>query len=169
LLWEFSRWQRDRQPHDGRPRDGDLFPAAPPSNPPPVPDLPEEDPRERLRREFKVLGFLCDRHPMTLVADGLRDRSMMKARDLEHHVGRRVRTAGWLITGKTVLTQKGDPMKFVTFEDETGIMETVFFPKTYHRFCHILASSRPYLLSGQVEENWGAATLTVDMVRPLSP
>jgi error-prone DNA polymerase len=171
LLWEFSRWRqvRDRQPHDGRPRDGVLFPAAFLPNPPPVPDLPEEDLRERLRREFKALGFLCDRHPMTLVADGLRDRSMMKARDLEHHVGRRVRTAGWLITGKTVLTQKGDPMKFVTFEDETGIMETVFFPKTYHRFCHILASSRPYLLSGQVEENWGAATLTVDMVRPLSP
>jgi error-prone DNA polymerase len=146
-----------------------LLPSAPTPNPPPVPDLPEEDPRERLRREFKVLGFLCDCHPMTLVADGLRDRSMMKARDLEYHVGRRIRTAGWLITGKTVLTQKGDPMKFVTFEDETGIMETVFFPQTYHRFCHILASGRPYLISGKVEENWGAATLTVDMVRPLSP
>ena len=111
-MWEFSRWQRDRdrQPHDGRPRDGDLFPAAPLSNPPPVPDLPEEDPRERLRREFKVLGFLCDRHPITLVADRLRDRGMMKARDLESHVDRRIRTAGWLITGKTVLTQNGDLM-----------------------------------------------------------
>jgi DNA polymerase-3 subunit alpha/error-prone DNA polymerase len=170
LLWEFSRWQqvRDRQPHDGRPRDRGLFPADPSPPPPPVPDLPEEDPRERLRREFKVLGFLCDCHPMTLFADGLRDRGMMKVCDLEHHVGRRVQTAGWLITGKTVLTQKGDPMKFVTFEDETGIMETVFFPQTYHRFCHILASGRPYLFSGRVEENWGTATLTVDMVRPLS-
>jgi DNA polymerase-3 subunit alpha/error-prone DNA polymerase len=171
LLWEFSCWQRvrDRQPRDGRPRDRNLFPAAPPPNPPPAPDLPEEDLRERLRREFKVLGFLCDRHPMTLFAHRLRDRGMMKACDLENHVGRRIRTAGWLITGKTVLTQKGDPMKFVTFEDETGIMETVFFPKTYHRFCHSLAPGRPYLLSGNVEENWGAATLTVDMVRPLSP
>ena len=171
LLWEFSRWRRDRdrQPYDGRPRDGDLFPAAPPPSLPPIPDLPEEDLRERLRREFKVLGFLCDRHPMTLLADGLRARGMMKARDLEHHVGRRIRTAGWLITGKTVLTQKGDPMKFVTFEDETGIMETVFFPQTCLRFCHVLIPGRPYLLSGSVGENWGAVTLTVDQVRPLSP
>jgi hypothetical protein len=36
---------------------------------------------------------------------------MIKARDLEHHVGRRVRTAGWRITGNTVLTQKRDPLK----------------------------------------------------------
>ena len=39
--------------------------------------------------------------------------------------------AGWLITGKVVKTKKGDPMKFLTFEDETGIVETVFFPKPY--------------------------------------
>ncbi|CAB1056196.1 hypothetical protein D1BOALGB6SA_932, partial [Olavius sp. associated proteobacterium Delta 1] len=29
-------------------------------------------------------------------------------------------------------------MEFLTFEDETGIVETTFFPQTYHRFCHMI-------------------------------
>jgi DNA polymerase-3 subunit alpha/error-prone DNA polymerase len=58
-------------------------------------------------------------------------------------------------------------MKFLTFEDDTGIVETVFFPKTYRRFCHALDYGRPYLISGKVDENWGVATLTVENVSSL--
>jgi DNA polymerase III alpha subunit len=43
-------------------------------------------------------------------------------------VGQRVRLAAWLVTGKVVHTRHGDPMEFLTFEDETGIVETTFFP-----------------------------------------
>ena len=71
---------------------------------------------------------------------------------------------GWLITGKVVSTKTGDPMEFLTFEDETGIVETTFFPQAYRRFCHIIDRQRPYLLTGKVEEDWGALTLTVDRV-----
>ncbi len=90
--------------------------------------------------------------------------SRIKAVDLPRHLGRRVRLAGWLITGKVVTTKHGDPMEFLTFEDETGIVETTFFPQTYHRFCHMVDRNRPYLLTGKVEEDWGAITLTVDRV-----
>jgi DNA polymerase III alpha subunit len=61
-----------------------------------------------------------------------------------------------------VSTKTGDPMEFLTFEDETGIAETTFFPQTYRRFCHIIDRQRPYLLTGKVEENWGTLTLTVE-------
>jgi DNA polymerase-3 subunit alpha/error-prone DNA polymerase len=88
----------------------------------------------------------------------------VKAVDLPRCLGRRVRLAGWLITGKIVTTRHGDPMEFLTFEDETGIVETTFFPRTYHRFCHMIDRARPYLLTGKVEEDWGAVTLTVDRV-----
>ena len=74
------------------------------------------------------------------------------------------RFAGWLITGKVVTTKHGDPMEFLTFEDETGIVETTFFPDTYRRFCHIIDRQRPYLLTGRVEQDWGAITLTADQV-----
>ena len=79
-------------------------------------------------------------------------------------MGKRVTTMGWLVTGKTVHTKDGDEMKFVSFEDTTGIYETVFFPKTYSRFCHMLNAFRPFILKGQVQETFGAVTLTVEEV-----
>jgi DNA polymerase-3 subunit alpha/error-prone DNA polymerase len=132
------------------------------------PTLPPDDERERLRREFAVLGFLCDRHPMELYAETLHKLRTVKAVDLPRHLGRRVRMAGWLITGKVVTTKHGDPMEFLTFEDETGIVETTFFPQTYRRFCHMIDRQRPYLLTGKVEEDWGAITLTVDTVERIT-
>ncbi len=128
------------------------------------PSLPPDDERERLRREFDVLGFLCDRHPIELYGPTLQKLRTVKAVDLPRHLGKQVRLAGWLITGKVVTTKHGDPMEFLTFEDETGIVETTFFPETYHRFCHMIDRQRPYLLTGKVEEDWGAITLTVDRV-----
>jgi DNA polymerase-3 subunit alpha/error-prone DNA polymerase len=129
------------------------------------PLLPDEDEHERLRREFSVLGFLCDRHPMELFADKLKKRRTIKAVDLPRFIGRKVCLAGWLITGKVVSTKTGDPMEFLTFEDETGIVETTFFPQAYRRFCHIIDRQRPYLLTGKVEEDWGALTLTVEKAK----
>ena len=59
-------------------------------------------------------------------------------------------------------------MKFLTFEDETGIVETVFFPKPYAVFCHSLDYGRPYLLYGKLDSNWGAITLIVEKTLPIS-
>jgi error-prone DNA polymerase len=161
LLWELACWLKSKR---AEARTQSLFNR--PDNltdcqPPP---LPHEDERERLRREFAVLGFLCGRHPMELFADTLQKQHAVKAVDLPRLIGKRVRLAGWLITGKVVSTKRGEPMEFLTFEDETGVVETTFFPEAYRRFCHIIDRQRPYLLTGNVEEDWGAITLTVDRV-----
>ena len=165
LLWVLARWKAAR--HDS-PRQMDLFAAplvAPADASPPV--LLPTDATERLRREFAVLGFLCDQHPITLFADAIRTMKTVKARRIPELVGRQVRLAAWLVTGKVVHTRGGDPMEFLTFEDETGIVETTFFPEPYRRFCHMLDRNRPYLLEGKVEANWGVATLTVERVRAI--
>ncbi len=115
-----------------------------------------------------MLGFLCDRHPMTLFAERLRRTTAAKICHLPSFVGRRVQTAGWLITGKVVRTKHGEPMEFLTFEDETGIVETTFFPEAYRRFSRLVERRRPYLLTGKVEQDWGAITLTVEKAQPLA-
>jgi len=165
LLWKLAHWQtsRNRKPTDRR-----LFspPAAGDEASPP--NLPPENPKDRLRREFRALGFLCDRHPMQLYKERLKGTGTVKARDLPHRIGRRIRLAAWLITGKKVRTKHGESMEFLTFEDETGIVETVFFPKAYRRFVHLIDWGRPYLLAGKVEQDWGAVTLTVDHVAPVN-
>jgi DNA polymerase III alpha subunit len=78
------------------------------------------------------------------------------------------RSAGCRITGKEVRTKAGDPMAFPTVEEETGFVETTFFPKTDDRFRHHIDHGRPYLPGGKVEQNRGATPLTVSHVRALS-
>ncbi len=162
-MWSLARWQRRRT---AAARQGLLFAPPPEGRRPP---FPPDDPLTRLRREFAVLGFLCDRHPMVLYQAMLARHGTVKAADLGGRLGRQVRFGGWLVTGKVVHTRHGESMEFLTFEDETGIVETTFFPAVYHRFCHMLDWGRPYLLTGRLEQDWGATTLTVSQVAPLPP
>ncbi len=159
LLWELAAWQKAR-----------FGPANLLSGSGPIrkPDFPPDEEKRRLRNTYAVLGFLCDRHPLSLFQPALRRKGIVQAKDLHHFAGRRVQVAGLLITGKVVHTRHGDPMEFLTFEDETGLVETTFFPQAYRRFCGILDKSRPFVLFGKVEEEFRTATLTVCRVTPLA-
>jgi DNA-directed DNA polymerase III PolC len=129
---------------------------------PEPPSLPVPDRLEQLRREYEALGFLCRAHPLSFfVKIG---KGLTTAHALPGCSGRRVRFAGWLLTGKLVSTKTGEVMEFLTFEDETGMVEATFFPGVYRRYAHLLTSGRPYLLTGLVEQDFGAVTLTVDSV-----
>jgi error-prone DNA polymerase len=163
LLWELSA--RQNSPRQKQTTYA-LFPGQS-TNDMPLPLFPPENEQARLRREFSVLGFLCDRHPMTLYDHVLKNIGIIKAGQIPQFINKQIRFAGWLITGKTVHTKHGDPMEFLTFEDDTGIVETTFFPKAYNRFCHILDRGRPYILTGTVDQDWGAVTLTVKKVEKI--
>jgi error-prone DNA polymerase len=117
-----------------------------------------------LKHELDTLGFYLSIHPLDRYSNVLKGLHYVKACDLHLHIGEHITTIGWLVTGKTVQTKDGDPMKFVSFEDTTGIYETVLFPNVYNRFCHMLNEMRPYLLEGKVEEDFTAITLTVHWI-----
>ncbi len=117
-----------------------------------------------LKHELETLGLLLSLHPLERYESILKGLDFVRARDLRAHIGKRVTTIGWLVTGKTVHTKDGEPMKFVSFEDTTGLYETVFFPEVYNQFCHILNEMRPYILKGKVEEDFGSITLTVSWI-----
>jgi DNA polymerase-3 subunit alpha/error-prone DNA polymerase len=156
LVWGLAAWRKTRRTGPDL-----LFPLDPTP-----PDLPPEDGRQRLRSEYRVLGFLCGSHPITLFA-GQRHRAgaMTAAALLDlpsgSLSGRRVRFLGWPITGKIVGTKKGEPMEFLSFEDETGSMECTFFPRVYEQYSHLLTGQGPLLLEGFLEADFGARTLTV--------
>ncbi|MEW5723259.1 MAG: DNA polymerase III subunit alpha [Thermodesulfobacteriota bacterium] len=157
LVWELARIRRRASAGSVA---ADLFSGSEADG---APDLPSGFEIEKLRRQYAVLGFLPDRHPIVLFEDKL-PPGLAKAAHLPELAGRRVRLAGWLLTGKLVKTKHGDPMQFLTFEDETGLFETTFFPRVYERFCARLDWGRPFILAGKVEEEYGAYTLTVDQV-----
>jgi error-prone DNA polymerase len=166
LIWKFTHWHNSaKQNPNAKKLSTCSFFSNPKLNDIPVPLFPPENPQTRFRREFDVLGFLCDRHPMTLYDHSLKDIKPIKAREIPQFINKQICFAGWLITGKTVYTRHGDPMEFLTFEDDTGIVETTFFPEAYKRFCHIIDRGCPYILNGIVDQDWGAITLTVKNIQ----
>ncbi|MDD2464871.1 MAG: DNA polymerase III subunit alpha [Desulfobulbus sp.] len=162
LIWLLAAWFK------GRKNTNTLFPLDP--TPPP---LPTEEERQRLRNQYRVLGFLCDCHPITLFTEERRRYQALTAQALFNQpliavtARHRLRFIGWLITGKVVSTKKGQPMEFLSFEDETGLMECTLFSRGYTRHCHLLLSGGPFLLSGYLDEDFGVRTFTIEQLVPL--
>ncbi len=154
LLWEIARREQKKGTYSNRLLFGDRPILAP--------ALPRQNTLERLRDEYRALGFLCKTHPLCLVHCS--QKQTTKAVELEQCPGRTIWFAGWLLTGKLVSTRSGEVMEFLTFEDETGLVEATFFPGIYNRYAHFLNSGKPYLLKGIVESDYGAVTLTVHQV-----
>ena len=117
-----------------------------------------------LKQEIETLGFPVSVHPLDFYRE-IRPVDYVRAGDLHKHVGRTVTIIGWLITGKTIRTRAGDPMKFISFEDTTGLYETVFFPAVYRRYGHMLSEPRACILKGKVSEDAGAVCVVVNHVR----
>jgi DNA polymerase III alpha subunit len=82
--------------------------------------------------------------------------------------GRKVWTAGILVTGKEVATKKREPMIFVSFEDELAIFETVLFPDAFQRFYPLLDDGWAFLIYGKVEDDLGALAISVEKLVPVS-
>ncbi|HZE18827.1 MAG TPA: DNA polymerase III subunit alpha, partial [Candidatus Angelobacter sp.] len=115
-----------------------------------------------LRHEVETLGFLLSAHPLEPYERAMRGRGVIAGKDLDRHVGRRVSVLGWHVTSKLVHAKDERLMEFIGFEDTTALYDATFFPDAYERFCHLLATHRPFLLTGRVEEDFGVCSLTVD-------
>lgn len=155
-LWELASFKQLTQ----QKKMSSLFPPSLPK----APVLKPQTTRNRLRYEYKYLGFLCSCHPITLLSLERTENSRIKAKDIKKYIGKNITIAGWLLTGKIVSTKTGEAMEFLTFEDETSAFETTFFPRVYRKYAHILEAEKGYILHGLVDEDFGAVTVTVGSV-----
>ncbi len=129
-----------------------------------VPSLQDFPESRKWAHESQTLGFLLSAHPLESAGSFFRSlrQTIVSASDMSAHVGRKIHMQGWPVTRKEVLTREGEEMEFFTFEDKTGIFETVFFPSPFRRFCQDLDMSHAYLLHGLVESEFNVASLNVD-------
>jgi len=161
LLWQAYYWQAHHAPPAAQ-TSLNLFDQESSAMMPAKTNAYDE--KEILRQEVETLGFLISRHPLTLHQERIDRISYICACDLDRHIGETVQTIGWLITYKLIATKNKQLMEFLSFEDTTAIYETIFFPEIYKRFAHMMTSSRPYLLKGRVEAQYGAVVLNVHQV-----
>ena len=126
-----------------------------------LPRLEHYNFRTALLHEVEILGFPLMVHPLDLYEDVLRELNFVKACNMNRYIGEWVTMVGWWVTNKMVYTKQEEPMAFISFEDQTGLYETIFFPNAFRRYCSRFTPVRPYILRGVVEEDMGAISLNV--------
>jgi DNA polymerase III alpha subunit len=132
----------------------------------PCGDLPEAN---KQRQEIDTVGFPISFHPLHLFRNQIEELNPqpLPAAKLRDHLGESVVLVGYPIAGKSTVTRKGEPMEFVSLEDETDTFEATLFPKAYRRFCQMVSFSRPLVITGVVEEQFEAVSVRVEELRAL--
>jgi DNA polymerase III alpha subunit/nucleotidyltransferase/DNA polymerase involved in DNA repair len=100
-----------------------------------LPGIPLNEPtrRERLEAETGLFGFAVSGHPLELFDDVAWD-TYCPVRRLGAFVGGTVTTCGLVVEQRTHHQITGEPMKFLTLADWTGMVETELFAQTYKSY-----------------------------------
>jgi DNA-directed DNA polymerase III PolC len=146
-----------------RSTDAMLLTCAPETPAPPL--LPDHDLVQRVNYEQAILECPVSAHPVSLVRSQAKAAAFHRSHDLPRRLGQTIRLLGIQDAARTVSTQRGRDMRFVTFEDEAGLFEVCLFPDVYQRLRPRLQSLGPYVIEGTVEDQYGALTVAAREIR----
>src|SRR5712671_3921749 len=139
----------------------DLFPRADLTH---LPSVPLSGPTrlERLRAEEQLLGYPASGHPLELFPD-IDWNTYCPINQLGEHIGEQIVTCGLVIEQRIFHQVTGEPMKFITIADWTGMAETELFAKTYKSYGLNTVRYRVLEITATVEpfENGRGHTLRV--------
>ena len=111
-------------------------------------------------------GLTIGRHPMAFRRHELSMRGVLRAIDLPRaRAGRRVRTAGMVITRQRPGTAKG--FVFLTLEDETGIANIIIRPDLYASSKLVVVESSFLLVDGVLQNQDGVTSIRAERLQPL--
>jgi DNA polymerase III alpha subunit len=100
-----------------------------------LPSVPLIEPSrlQRLQAEEELLGYPVSGHPLELFPDIAWD-TYCPIKNLGEHIGEQIVTCGLVIEQRLFHQVTGEPMKFLTISDWTGIIETELFARTYQSY-----------------------------------
>ena len=153
-----------RHPGDAR-RGGTLFGRSTWAAPA-VPALTDDYTWHRkFADEFRILGLAVRQHPLAPWRDALAGRVDADSRHLPGRIGRAVTLAGMIEARRTVRTDRGETMMFLTFDDEFGPFEVTVFPDALRRQNIPLDRYGPYIIQGTAEQQFDSVTVTAQHLR----
>jgi DNA-directed DNA polymerase III PolC len=114
------------------PKQGWLIPPADPTR---LPEFPAVEParKEQLRAETELFGFAASGHPLELF-DDIAWETYCPVNRLGEFVGQTVSVCGLVVEQRVHHQITGEPMKFLSLADWTGIIETELFAQTYKTY-----------------------------------
>ncbi len=147
-----------------------LFGGAGPDNsvnitPPPLPDVPEWDEKERLFQEKEALGFYITGHPLKgfeAVLDKFATTDTLSLSDKSD--GEAIRIGGIIRNVKVIRTRKEELMAFITLEDLNGNTEITVFPALYAKSSDILTADTAIMVQGEIQKDDNTAKILADSI-----
>ena len=160
--WEFKALAANR-PTGGSPGRRQMW-LFPPGNLDRLPQVPLTEPSrlERLKTEEELLGYPASGHPVELFPD-IAWGTYCPISRLGEYIGQEIATCGIVIEQRLFHQVTGEPMKFLTIADRTGVIETELFAKIYRSYGLNTVRYRVLEIHGTVEpfENNRGYTLRV--------
>ena len=134
----------------------------------PLPDVPEFSSQELLAMEKQILGLYVSGHPLDNYTKVISEKTSVSLAELtEEHDQQRIVVAGMINTFKISTTKKGDTMATCQFEDLTGSMEMLVFPKTFVRYREMIEKDAIVLVKGRYLAQDENPKLSADEILPL--
>ena len=134
----------------------------------PLPDIPEFSAQELLAMEKQILGLYVSGHPLDDYTQVISEKTSITLSELtEEHDQQRIVVAGMINNFKISTTKKGDTMATCQFEDLTGSMEMLVFPKTFVRYREMIEKDAIVLVKGRFLAQDDNPKLSADEILPL--
>jgi error-prone DNA polymerase len=123
-------------------------------------------PIERLVADYAGTRLTIGPHPMAFRRHELSMRGILPAAELPRvRTGRRVRTAGMVITRQRPGTAKG--FVFLTLEDETGVANIIVRPDFYAQEKRTIVEAPFLIVEGIVQTEEGVTAIRAEKVSRL--
>jgi DNA-directed DNA polymerase III PolC len=120
----------------------------------------------RVRNELNYLEMHLSAHPMELLREEAKQAGCVTvSQTVATPSGSSVRLAAVVAAMRRVMTKQG-PLQFITFEDETGLLEAVVYPVVYRQLGERVTTPGPFLVEGKVRDQQGAVHLEVGRLKP---
>ena len=123
--------------------------------------------QNNLAWEKELLGAYISEHPLKEIAHLLPPDITQIVKLNEIPNGRRIKIAGVIQSLHRVITRNGQPMMFVTLEDETGSVETLVFPNSLEQTREKWQEGKIVIVEGKASDKDGSPKVICDIVTRL--
>jgi DNA polymerase-3 subunit alpha len=118
--------------------------------------------------EKELLGLYISGHPLDRIKEKLMSKPV-NIKKIKEELGNGMPlTIGGMITAvKQVITKNNDRMAFLTFEDLTGSIEAVIFPKLFQANTALIVPEKCLAISGKVSIRNGEKSISIDALKEI--
>jgi DNA-directed DNA polymerase III PolC len=123
---------------------------------------------QRLNDEMELFGYTIGGHPLDLHPQ-VAWQTYCPIAELHHHHGKRVTVCGLIVVTRSHLQQNGQPMKFISICDRSGIVECEIFAAAYRLYGLNTVRHPVVQVTGEVKPFDNKQGYTLDVRRVEAP